>query len=62
MNPFRQNIFDLFKTIIRTTIWLSLVVNTLIISCGLILFTFKFTTFFSRWMLRTWFDAEWGVS
>ncbi|PHS12918.1 MAG: hypothetical protein COA78_07760 [Blastopirellula sp.] len=61
MNPFRLNIFELFRNIIRTSLWLTLIINTFIVSFGLVWFTYNIVTFSCHWMRLAWFSDEWGV-
>jgi hypothetical protein len=61
MNPFRPDIYQTIKNIIRTTLWVALAINCGILAYFSIWFALYFCSFGWRWAVRTWFSQEWGV-
>ena len=62
MNPFLVNVFDTFKNLIRTALWLALAVNAAAIAIFSIVFITHFCYFAWKWLLLKMFSEPWGVT
>ena len=59
MNPWRQNILELFRSIIRFALWCAILLNGVMIAIFSIAFTFQFLTYFWGWLRRVLFSDPW---
>ncbi len=59
MNPWRAQLIDLCRNVLRFTLWVCVVINGLMLGLFTVWFTYKFLFHASGWLGRGLFSKPW---